>query len=92
MHRVHSHAQSNAIAERFVLSVKTECIHRMVLFGEDSIRRALQDYCFHFNEQRPHQGLGNELVTPGIETGAANGEIVETERLGGLLRSYELAA
>jgi len=47
----------NAFAERWVLSVKTECINRMILFGEESLRRALREYGVHFHGERPHQGL-----------------------------------
>ena len=82
----------NAIAERWVRSVKSECVNRMIFFGEDSLRRALRDYGAHFNAERPHQGIGNELVTPRQTADMGNGEIVETERLGGLLRSYHRAA
>ncbi len=82
----------NAIAERWVLSVKRECLDRMILFGERHLRRVLGDYVAHFHTERPHQGLGNELVVPGARTGCGKGEVVETERLGGLLRSHHRAA
>jgi putative transposase len=82
----------NAIAERWVLSVKTECLNRMILFGEESLRRALREYCIHHHTERPHQGLGNELVLPESRDRPRTGKIVETERLGGLLRSYDRAA
>ena len=82
----------NAIAERWVLSVKSECLNRMIFFGEESLRRALREYCVHHHTERPHQGLGNELVAPGSTTSSPTDEIVETERLGGLLQSYERAA
>lgn len=44
--------------------MKSECLDRMILFGEGSLRRALREYVVHFQEERPHQGLGNELVAP----------------------------
>jgi transposase InsO family protein len=81
----------NAIAERWVLSVKSECINRMIFFGARSLQRALGAYCAHYHLDRPHQGLGNELITP-APTSDADGEIIESERLGGLLRSYHRAA
>jgi hypothetical protein len=84
----------NAIAERWVRSVKSECLDRMIQFGEDSLRRALREYGGHFLEERPHQGLGNELIER--PTGGAVpvecGRVVESERLGGLLRSYRRVA
>jgi len=82
----------NAYAERWVLSVKAECLDRMILFGEDSLRRALREYCTHHHTERPHQGIGNELIAPERSTRSPTGEIVETERLGGLLRCYERTA
>ena len=82
----------NAIAERWVLSVKSECLDRMILFGESSLRRVLQEYGAYFHQERPHQGLGNDLIAPTPATGSITGNVVETERLGGLLRSYRRAA
>ena len=82
----------NAIAERWVLSVKSECLDRMILFGEASLRRALREYGIHFHAERPHQGLGNELIAPEQSTGSPTGKVVESERLGGLLRHYHRAA
>jgi transposase InsO family protein len=52
----------NAFAERWVLSVKSECLNQMILFGEDSLQRALMEYGAHFHTERPHQGIGNELI------------------------------
>jgi transposase InsO family protein len=52
----------NAYAERFVLSVKTECTQRMVFFGRSSLERALTHYLAHSHEERNHQGLQNHLL------------------------------
>ena len=82
----------NAVAERWVLSVKSECLDRMILFGEDALRRALREYGAHFHGERPHQGLDNELIAPERGLTSTTGDIVETERLGGLLRSYDRVA
>ena len=80
----------NAYAERFVLSIKSECLNRMMLFGEASLRRAVREYLQHYQTERPHQGLENETldVTPRV----TNGPIRCTERLGGLLKHYDRAA
>jgi hypothetical protein len=64
----------------------------MILFGESSLRRVLQEYGAYFHQERPHQGLGNDLIAPTPATGSITGDVVETERLGGLLRSYRRAA
>ena len=83
----------NAIAERWVRSVKSECLDRLILFGERMLRRALREYLEHYHRERPHQGLGNELIVADESPAAtAVGEVVETERLGGLLRNYRRVA
>jgi len=87
---VHLNTQSNAFAERWVKSVKTECLDKMILFGQGHLERALREYVAHYHSDRPHQGLGNELIAGQKTTGT--GTVVETERLGGVLRSYSRAA
>jgi hypothetical protein len=52
----------NAYAERWVRSVKEECLSKVILFGERSLRRALSDYLEHFHGERNHQGKGNVLL------------------------------
>lgn len=54
----------NAYAERWVRSVKEECLSKVVLFGEPSLRRALSEYVEHFHAERNHQGKGNVLLFP----------------------------
>jgi transposase InsO family protein len=49
----------NAFAERFVLSIKSECLNRMIFFGERSLRRACSSFLEHYHSERAHQGLGN---------------------------------
>jgi len=80
----------NAHAERFVLSIKSECLNRMMFFGEASLRRAVREYLQHYHEERPHQGLGNDMLTSAPRS--TEGEIRCTERLGGLLKHYARAA
>ena len=81
----------NAFAERFVESAKSECLERMVLLGESHLRAAVRAFMVHYHEERPHQGLGNELIAPMtsvIETGL----IRCRERLGGMLKFYDREA
>ncbi len=80
----------NALAERWVQPVKRECLHRVIVFGAAHLRRALREYLAHDHDERPHQGIENTVI--GGRPGAGDGEVVETERLGGLLRSYHRAA
>jgi putative transposase len=52
----------NAFAERFVLSIRTECLNRMVLLGEAPLRRAISEYVTHYHRERNHQRLANRLI------------------------------
>ena len=80
---------ANAHAERFVRSIKSECLDRLILFGEDHLRRAVTEYLEHYHRERNHQGLGNELIEGGEQP--ATGAVLCDERLGGLLRFYRRA-
>ena len=78
----------NAHLERFMRSVKEECLERMVFFGEKSLENALSSYLTHYHAERNHQGLGNRIIEPGNEVGCTTGSIACRERLGGTLRYY----
>ena len=82
---------ANAHAERFVRSIKEECLDRMILFGEGHLRRAVGEYLAHYHGERNHQGIGNELIS-GRPTDHTLGKVECDERLGGLLRFYRRAA
>ena len=82
---------ANAYAERFVRSIREECLDRLILFGEGRLFRALDEFVAHYHGERNHQGLGNERITPAAA--AAGGTQVRCrDRLGGLLRYYHRAA
>jgi transposase InsO family protein len=78
----------NAYAERFVLSIKQECLERMIFFSEKSLRRAVSAYVTHYHRERNHQGLGNHLIKSDGDTIEKGGEVCCRERLGGMLRYY----
>ncbi len=78
----------NAHCERFVLSIKSECLARMVFFSEAQLRRAVLSYVEHYHCDRNHQGLGNQLIDGAQQAANDNGEIKCRERLGGLLNYY----
>ena len=80
----------NAFAERFVRSINEECLDKLILFGERSLRRAISEYMIHFLAERNHQGLENKLIA-GQLSGIV-GDIECRERLGGLLKYYHRAA
>lgn len=81
----------NAFAERFVRSIKSECLDRMIFFGAKSLRHALTEYAVHYNRERPHQGLGNVLISP-EDPPSSVGCIERRARLGGLLNHYRRVA
>ncbi len=76
----------NAYAERFVLSIKSECLNRLVILGERHLRRAIGEYMEHYHVERTHQGLGNRLIDGVPKPGS--GRITRRKRLGGLLNHY----
>jgi transposase InsO family protein len=80
---------SNAHIDRYMRSLKSECLERMVFFGERSLRHALAEFVKHYHEERNHQGLGNRLIEPSAEVGRVEGEVACRNRLGGLLRYYD---
>jgi hypothetical protein len=76
----------NAYAERWVRSVKEECLCKVILVGERSLRRALSEYVEYFHAERNHQGKGNVLLFPRSANSRRGGHVRCRERLGGLLR------
>jgi transposase InsO family protein len=83
----------NAYAERWVRSVKDEALSHLILFGEGSLRHALQEYVAHYHHERNHQGKGNMLLFPSTNQDPERaGPMQCRERLGGLLKYYERAA
>ena len=83
----------NSYAERWVRSVKEECLAKLILVGESSLRRALQQYLLHYHEERNHQGKENRILFPfQTEARREEGAVRCRERLGGLLKYYEREA
>jgi len=84
----------NAYAERWVRSVKEECLSKLILFGEASLRRALTEFIDHFHGERNHQGKGNVLLFPAGKVGQQKPRtrVRCRERLGGLMKYYSYVA
>ena len=80
----------NPFVERFVRSIKSESINKMLIFGESHLRYVVNEYVEHYHKERPHQGIGNNIIDPLPQP--KDGKIVCHERLGGLLKSYRRAA
>jgi hypothetical protein len=78
----------NTFGERYVLSVRTECLRRVLPPGEKHLRTILSESSIHYHSERNHQGLGDELLTPLPANTNAGGLIRCRERLGGILRYY----
>jgi hypothetical protein len=73
-------------------SIKSECLDRMIFFGEDSLRRAVREYLVHYHAERNHQGLDNAIIAPLPSPAKAVGRVRCRERLGGMLRYYHREA
>ena len=82
----------DAFAERWVLSIRQECLDHFVVFGEEHLRLLVFSYLQFYNERRPHQGVGNVPLKVVADEPPSEGEIVCHEQLGGLLKHYERKA
>jgi len=78
----------NAYAERFVRSIKDECLDRMIFIGQASLPRAVAEYMEHYHSERNHQGLENRLIHARTAVAANDGAIYRNARLGGTLNFY----
>jgi transposase InsO family protein len=78
----------NAYAERFVRTIKENCLDQMILFGEDALRKAVHEFLAHYHHERNHQGLNNRLLIGATTVIAMAGSVRKRERLGGLLNYY----
>ena len=82
----------NAHAERFVRSLKHECLRHIVPLGERHLRAVVREFLEHYHAERNHQGLGNVVPFPSPDSVAAVGRVERRQRLGGLLNFYERKA
>jgi transposase InsO family protein len=82
----------NAFAERFVRTIKESCVNRLILFGEDSLRRTVHEFVTHYHFERNHQGRDNQLLFPDVAAGRRDVPITCRKRLGGLLNYYHRPA
>jgi len=89
--------RANSFAERFVGTVRRECLDRMLIFGRRHLEQVLTDYIAHYNEHRPHRSLHQqapltlETKPPPIRSPDL-AQLRITDKLGGLIHEYELAA
>ena len=78
----------NAYAERFVRSIKDECLNRVVPLGEGHLRRLVREYVAHYHRERNHQGRDNQLLERAPPQVRVTAGVRRRERLGGLLNFY----
>jgi putative transposase len=87
--------RANAFAERFVRTVRRECLDQVLIYGRRHLERVLQAYLAHYDEERPHRGLS--LAVPAGDgapevRGTTNAPIERRDVLGGLIHEYRWAA
>ena len=81
----------NAYAERFVRSVKEECLSKLIPIGPGMLKRSVREYVNHYHRERNHQVIGNRLITPMTTGHRVAQTIVRRPRLGGILNFYQRA-
>lgn len=78
---------ANAYAERWVRTVREECLDKVIIFNERHLRRVLHEYVGYYNVRRPHQGLGQDSPT-GMPPASPAGRVRYQKVLGGIIRDY----
>jgi putative transposase len=78
----------NAFAERFVLSIKSECLNKIIPLGEKHLRLAIKEYMEHYHRERNHQGLDSRIIYADDGVGRSEGDIKKRSRLGDFLNYY----
>jgi putative transposase len=86
--------KANAYAERWVSSIRRECLDRTLIFRERQLVRVLAEYENHYNTHRPHRALGQQPPVVDVSHGDARlqGAVRRTQILGGLINEYRHAA
>ena len=82
----------NPHAERFVETIKYECLNHFVFFGEQHLRHVIKEFVAHYHRERFHQGFGGQLIENSADENGTSGKVVCRSRLGGMLNSYHLEA
>ena len=86
---------ANPHAERFVKTIKYECLNHFILFGKQHLRYVMKEFMEHYLAERFHQGIGGQLIkkaTSSANDNGAGGAIVRRSRLGEMLNYYHRAA
>jgi transposase InsO family protein len=87
--------RANAICERFMRSVRQECLDHLLIFQEKQLQRVLNAYVAYFNQARPHQGIGQQIPEPhrsALSSHQAGEKVIALPVVGGLHHDYRWAA
>ncbi len=87
--------RANTYAERWISTVRRECLDRLLIFSEGKLRSVVAEYETHYNEHRPHRALAQRapLTDAGSgPSGELSATVQRTEVLGGLIHEYRCAA
>jgi len=88
--------RANAVCERWIGSLRRECLDRLLIFSRSHLVGVLSEYSDHFNHHRPHRSLGQhppqDSGQPPESTPADLSDIRRRDRLGGLIHEYEMVA
>jgi putative transposase len=87
--------RANALVERFLRSVRQECLDQPLLWSDAHLRRALREYAASVNRDRPHRGRGHRVPVPSEPSGSPRretGHVITIPILGGLHHAYRHAA
>ncbi len=86
--------RANAICERFLKSVRNECLDHMMIWSERQLYRVVREYVQYFNQARPHQGIGQKIPKgeSTVQEGGNGGKIIAFPVLNGLHHDYRRVA
>lgn len=87
VHTPYQAPRANAFAERWVRSVREECLDPIMILNENHLRRVLMEYGKYYNNSRPHQGIGQCFPVSGPER-SIKGPICRRDILGGIIHDY----
>jgi transposase InsO family protein len=91
IHTPYRAPNANGVSERWIRSVRQECLDKLVLMGEWHVRRVLAEYVTFYNTRRPHQGLDQQCPVP-LSVVSDEGLVQRRDVLGGIAHDYVRAA
>jgi putative transposase len=84
--------RSNAVAERFVRTIRTECLDHLLVVSRGHLEAVVSEYLHHYNQARPHRSLALDQPIPRPATTTKDGTMVRRDVLGGIIHEYDIAA